>query len=416
MSDTLLLYLPVPLHRKNGVLYLEDQACNGLRLWARHFDNLLIVQPLRAGPPPPNWVPVDAIGPALERIEFVTLPSAWRPLPFLTALPAARRRIREAIGRADLLGFAIGGLFGDWGSVAAWTAHGMGKPFYIWTDRVESEVLRRTAPSMPFRRRWRAKLETGPMAVMERALIRRAALGLFHGRATFDAYAPYCRNPHLVHDIHLSRTDHIAPDAARAKPAAAAEGPLRIVYVGRADAMKGAHDWLDVLDALAAQGVDFRARWLGDGPELEAMRARVAGGRLAGLVDLPGFVGARAEVLAALRDAHLMMFCHKTPESPRCLIEALASACPIVGYECAFSADLIARHGGGKLVARDDVAALSRKVADLTRDRAALGALITHAARDGAGFDDDTVFAHRAEIIRAHLPRARPSPDQKRTA
>ena len=39
------------------------------------------------------------------------------------------------------------------------------------------------------------------MAMLERAVIRRATLGLFHGRETYDAYAPHCRAPHVVHDI-----------------------------------------------------------------------------------------------------------------------------------------------------------------------------------------------------------------------
>ena len=407
MSDTILLYLPVAQHRKDGVFYLEDQACNGLRLWAEHFGQVVVLQPLSPAPPPPNWVPLDRIGSALERIEFLTLPECWRPLAFLRALPGALPVIRGAIGRADRLGFAIGGLVGDWGSVAAWSAHRMGKPYYIWTDRVESEVIRRTAPRQPWRRRLRAHLEHRPMAWAERALIRRAALGLFHGRATYEAYAPYCRNPHLVHDIHLARADHIPQAEFAAKQNAAGQGPLQIVYVGRADAMKGAHDWLDVLEALAGQGVAFRARWLGDGPDLAAMRARVDGGALAGLVELPGHVKGRAEVLEALRAAHVMMFCHKTPESPRCLIEALASACPIVGYGCAFSRDLIDAHGGGALVARDDVAALTGQVAALAADRAALGDLIARARQDGAAFHDEAVFAHRAELIRTHLPLAR---------
>ena len=408
-GDTLLLYLPVPLHRRDGALCLEDQACNGLRLWARHFDRLLVLQPLSDDPAPPAWVPLDRIGPALEQIEFVTLPVAWRPDRFLRALPATLPRIRDAIARADLIGFAIGGLFGDWGAVGAWTAHRMRKPFYIWTDRVESEVTRRAAHGQPWRRRLRARLEYRPMAWQERALIRRAALGLFHGRETFETYAPYCRNPQLVHDIHLSRADHISPERLPQKIAAAGDSALRIVYAGRADAMKGAMEWLDALESLAARGIRFHARWLGDGPLLGAMRARVAAGPLAGCVDLPGFVSDRQALLEALRAADLLLFCHMTPESPRILIEALASGCPIVGHDSAFPADLIASHGGGWLTPIGDRQALADALARLAGDRPRLQGLIEAAARVGAEFDDETVFAHRARLIRTHLPRARPA-------
>lgn len=413
MSDatgTLLIYVPVTLHRRDGVLCLEDQACNGLRLWARHFDRLIVLIPESPQPAPAVWVPLDSVGAeVLARIEFVILPEVWRPDRFLRALPRELPRIRDAIARADLLGFAIGGLFGDWGSVGAWCAHRMGKPFYIWTDRVESEVVRRTAASQPLRRRIKLAVEVPLMAWVERALIRRAALGLFHGRETYDHYAPHCRNPHMVHDIHIRRADHIAPDALADKMMQAAAGPLRLVYAGRSTAMKGSADWLDTLDALAARGVDFRATWLGDGPDLEQMRARVAAGPLAGRVDLPGFVSDRARLLAALREAHGLLFCHQTPESPRILIEALISGCPILGYDSAFPADLIAGNGGGMLVPRGDSAGLAAVLAGLDADRGRLADLIGRAARDGAGHDDETVFAHRAELILRHLPRARPA-------
>ena len=408
MGETLLLYLPVPLHRRDGVLCLEDQACNGLRLWAKHFDRLIIVQPLSDEQAPPAWVPLDRLGPARDRIEFVPLPIAWRPDRFLRALPSTLPRIRDAISRADLIGFAIGGLFGDWGAVGAWSAHRSGKPFYIWTDRVESEVMRRSAQAQPWRRRLRAALEYRPMAWQERALIRRAALGLFHGRETYDAYAPFCRNPQLVHDIHLKKSDHIPDKRLREKIAGATAGALQIIYAGRAATMKGAMEWLDTLENLAARDVPFHARWLGDGPLLDAMRARVTAGPLSGRVDLPGFVTDRQALLEELRAADLLLFCHMTPESPRILIEALASGCPIIGHDSAFPADLIAAHGGGWLTPIGDQHALADAVAGLAVNRTRLQSLIEQAAQTGSEYDDETVFAHRAALIRAALPRARP--------
>lgn len=405
---TLLIYISVPFYRSGDVFLLEDQACNGLRLWAENFERLIVVVPVAEGVPPTSWVPVgEAIGAAAERIEFVTLPEAYRPDRFLRALPDAVPRLREAIRRADYLGFAIGGLFGDWGSVGAYLAYRMGLPFYVWTDRVESEVVRVASRSGPWKRRVQAALTHRPMAWLERYLIRRADLGMFHGRETFETYAPWSRNPQVVHDIHISKADHIAPETLAAKIAALREGPLRICYMGRADRMKGPHDWLDVLEGLERAGVAFEATWLGEGTELEVMRARVATGPLNGRVSLPGFMRDRAAVVETLRAAHLMLFCHKTPESPRCLIEALTSGTPIVGYDSAFPRDLVAGAGGGRLVPRDDVAALTRAVTALAADRGALAGLVQAAAEDGAQFDDVSVFRHRAEIIRAHLPRAR---------
>ncbi|MGB5557201.1 MAG: glycosyltransferase, partial [Paracoccaceae bacterium] len=289
------------------------------------------------------------------------------------------------------------------GSVSCYEAYRAGRPYAVWTDRVESEVVRRTADTGPWRQRLKARLTHRPMAWLERHLIRRAALGLFHGKETFDTYAPFCRQPVVVHDIHINKSEHIPDTALQAKIAAAGAGPLKIGYVGRADAMKGPMDWVAVLEALAAAGVDFEAFWMGDGPFTEKMQSRIDTGGLADRVKLLGFVRDRAEVLRRFRAAQVFLFCHKTPESPRCLIEALISGTPIVGYDGSFASDLISGHQGGRLVSLDDVAGLKAALAELAGDRAALAALIAGAAKDGAPFDDESVFRHRSEVIRQYL-------------
>ena len=240
-----------------------------------------------------------------------------------------------------------------------------------------------------------------PMAWLERVVIRRAALGLFHGRDTFEAYAPYAKKAELVHNIHIKRTDHISPSRMAAKVASAASGPVNIVYTGRAVPMKGPADWIEVLVALAERQIPFQARWLGDGSELAWMRQRVAEAGLQDRVILRGFVSDRAQVLQALQEAHVFLFAHQTPESPRCLIESLISGTPIVGYDSPYARDLIAGHGGGKLVPRGDIGGLVEFVSGLAESRASLAGLMHAALRDGQPFDDEAVFRHRSDLIKA---------------
>ena len=241
------------------------------------------------------------------------------------------------------------------------------------------------------------------MAILERWVINRASLGLFHGRETYDAYAPFCRQPELVHDLHVSKADHIDPDDLVRKQEDVLGNRLRIVYAGRADAMKGPLDWVETLAIANENGVDFHATWLGDGPLLTDMRTAVEKAGLKDKVDLPGFVSDRRTVLRSLRQAHIMMFCHKTPESPRCLMEALLSGTPLLGYKGAFAADLISGHGGGQLVDMNDVAALADSLIGLDKNRTRLADLMKRAVRDSALFYDEAVFAHRAGLIRKYL-------------
>ncbi len=411
-GDSLLIYIPVPLLRRDGRPVLEEQACNGLRLWAENFAHVTVMLPSDDSPPPPNWVSLDAVGPNLGRVTLTTLPTAYRPDRFLRSLPKARRRIAAEIGRADYLSFAIGGLFGDWGAVASFEARRLGRPYAVWTDRVESEVVRQGRNQGSFRERLRSYLTYAPMARLEQAVIRRAAIGLFHGRETFEAYAPYCTAAHLVHDIHISHSDHIPAAELAAKVAGAGTGPLRICYAGRADAMKGALDWVEILRLLAARSVEFTAVWLGEGTERAEMRRRLAEAGLADRVELPGLV-TRDQVRTTMRTAQVFLFCHKTPESPRCLIEALISGCPIVGYDGAFARDLIAGHGGGLLTPLNDIPALTDALAGLASDRADLARRMAAAARDGAPFDERSVFHHRGALIKSmKLPRPDGAPGE----
>ncbi|WP_397544118.1 glycosyltransferase [Roseovarius salis] len=403
-DGALLIYAPVPLYRHEGRLFVEDQAAIGLHRWLDNFGRMTAMMPLNEAPPPAGWSPVSVLDDVADRLTLHPLPMAYRPDRFLRALPRARRDIRALIEQHAYLSFAIGGLFGDWGAVSCLMAHRMGRPFAVWTDRVESEVTRLAASEGRLRHRLRDRLTYRPMAMLERAVIRRATLGLFHGRETFDTYAPFSREPHVVHGILVDRADHIPHRALEDKIADAADGPLRIVYAGRAEPMKGPMDWLAVLEALREKGVAFSAAWLGDGAERPAMQARVAQAGLADSVALPGFLSDRQEVLEALREAHVFLFCHRTPESPRNLIEALFSGCPIVGYDGAYARDLIGPNGGGHLVPVGATTTLAGHVACLDSARDRLAGLIRAAHADGERFDAESIYRHRSELIKTYLP------------
>ncbi len=401
---TLLIYAPVPLYREGETLFVEEQASNGIRLWASNFERLIVMMPLSGARPRGSWIPVERAQFDASRIRLVELPGAYRPDVFIRELPRTIRIIRKLILEADYLSFAIGGLFGDWGAVSAIVAHRMDRPYAIWTDRVESEVVRRTARQGSLKSRLRAAMTHKPMAWLEHFVIRRAALGLFHGRETFDAYAPFSRNPHVVHDIHVRRSDHLDADCVARKIASCRDGPLKIAYAGRADAMKAPLDWVAALEGLSRDGIDFRAVWLGDGELHRALVNRIELSGLGDRVKTPGHVSDREAVLNEMRDAHLFLFCHTTPESPRCLIEALVSACPLLGYGSTFAQDLISSNHGGILVPIGDIDGLVANLASLARDRNLLGRLIARAAADGEPFDDVSVFRHRSELIKKHLP------------
>src|SRR5689334_14863188 len=109
-------------------MYLDSQACNGLRLWLNHFPYITLACPtLYARQAPPQTGPMSAIN-GIERVIFVALPIAYTPARFLVRLPQVIRKLQREIHGANYLHFAIGGLWGDWGSVASLVASRAGLP------------------------------------------------------------------------------------------------------------------------------------------------------------------------------------------------------------------------------------------------------------------------------------------------
>ncbi|MFT3928831.1 MAG: glycosyltransferase [Spongiibacteraceae bacterium] len=410
-KNTLLLVLPA-LQAKaiNGARFYEKQAANGISRWAENFDAVTVACPALAYEDRGTAIEYTALADIehIERIQFIELPHSWGLFKFLTLYKSTQQILSDLISRHQFLSFSIGGLIGDWGSVACMQAHRMRRKYSVWTDRVEHKVVKgsyRDRRGIGRLTRWaRAHIEAPLMAALEKAVIKRSALGLFHGADCFEAYSPYSKRPFLVHDIHLKKCDQASDQSIDKKCDVVLSGGLiEIVYAGRIAAMKGPLEWIEALHTVYKAGIKFRATWLGDGPLMSEAKAKVAELKLNDSIHFAGMLTNRDELLARLRAAHVFVFCHKTPESPRSLIEALMAATPIVGYQSHYAADLL---GNGdlsrQLLVGHNAQQLGEKLCEIISDRPALIDLIRASAQIGKQFSDDAVFKHRSELIKEY--------------
>jgi len=397
-----MLVLPLAVYRTPTGRHIERQACNGLRLWLENFDQVEFFGPeFVVNQPPPASLPVEQIVHA-ERLSIYPLPGTYNPITFARRLPAAARVLRRHIRTADYLHFGIAGVWGDWGSVAAQIAQHEKRPYAVWTDQVASRVADFTARGKRGINRLYWNITAALTGPYERNVIRGAALGLFHGADCYAAFAPISPAPRLVHDIHVPRAAAITP-AELDRKLAELRPELQIVYAGRAHPQKGIRDWIETLTRLAEQGVNYHATWFGEGHMLDDARAAVATAGLESRIQFPGNVEEHAVLLRHLKKADLFLFCHKIPESPRCLVEALICGTPIVGYRWPFAEELISENRGGILTPTDDTASLAGQLAELTIERRA--DLIRRAAQDGSHFNDEAVFRHRSELMKELLSK-----------
>ena len=338
--------------------------------------------------------------------RFLGLRHAWRNGGW-SGYRAARTRVHTLLGgliaRSRHLQFVPSLWLSDWGSLAGGIARAGGRAHCVHVDRVQEKMVLDEAAGGSAPARLRAAAYARLLARQRHELIRGADLTLAHGADCLEAYEGIARRIELVHNVHTTTGDLVGDAAFERKLAGAsdASAPLEVLYAGRADPDKGPVEWVEALAAARDAGADLRATWLGDGSQLGAMRARAAGLNLADRVTLPGQAD-RAATLAAMREAHLFVFCHKVPESPRCLIESLVSGTPLLGYPSRYSEQLATGHGAaaGDHAIEATPASLGAALAALAADRPRLAALGRAARSAGTHFSDEAVFAHRAGLIR----------------
>lgn len=400
MLDSLLLILPLPAYQVGNRIYIDDQACYGLDLWLENFSNVVLACPTQTCDQPPNATkPIDSISSA-DRLAFEGLPYAYTPVAFLACLSKTAGRLAKLIDGSKYLHFAIGGFWGDWGAVSAIVASNKRRPFAVWTDRVESGVMAFQSSTMSGPRKYYYALNARLASVLERIVIRRSSVGLFNGMDCYRAYAPFCKNPRLVANFNYAKGTHITDSELVARLAGLGDRNVKLVYVGRAHKDKGIFDWID---ALSTTEGNYSATWFGDGPELEQARAIVDARQLGGKIRFAG-TAPHGQILKELKQYDAFIFCHKTQESPRCLIEALACGLPILGYESDYAKELISQNSGGVLSPIHDVGALSVSLQHVLANRDRLMDLSRAAALDGKRFNSEATFRHRSDLIKRIPP------------
>ena len=145
-------------------------------------------------------------------------------------------------------------------------------------------------------------------------------------------------------------------------------GPFRVIAIGRLDPPKRFDRALRVVAALRAQ-VTRRVQLTiaGMGPQRAALEAMVAE---LGLGDVVTFAGALTDVRPVLRDADCLLLTSDHEGTPNVILEAMASALPVVATAVGGIGALVDPHRTGFLCAPDDEVGLCSALVALANDPA----------------------------------------------
>ena len=410
MSDVergkLLLVIPSVVRTVNGSYEVEADFSNNLRLYLANFSHVTFACPVFSESDASGVIlrslPIDKI-PNADRLSFIPLPYAYREDRYLRYYLATRSLLASQIAKAHYLIFSPHAKY-DWSTLAARLAIKQKRKYDMESDHDHASAARFHLATMP------TGLNKLRKTIWARSFIKcaercfsQSSLALLQGQDVFDAYKNIAPNPYKVLNVQISSEDQVTPPQLEAKlDRIERKRPLSISYAGQAIPRKGPLDWIRAIHGISEMGVEFQATWFGDGISLSQMKSEARNLGIEDKINFPGSVG-RNEIMAALKQTDIFLFCHKTGESPRCLGEALAAGSVLVGYGTEYPRELVAKCGGGEFADMDNCRGLVEIVVSLDENRQKLAQLTTAAAASGRLLDRDVAMQKRIDLIKTYL-------------
>jgi glycosyltransferase involved in cell wall biosynthesis len=159
-----------------------------------------------------------------------------------------------------------------------------------------------------------------------------------------------------------------------AEPPAHSAGPVRIVSIGRLVEFKGFTHLISACAELKRRGLEFTCDIVGDGPLRETLQAQIVAGDLGSVVTLTGALPQQA-VFEKLRSCDIFALASTFDRAgasdvfPTVILEAMASARPVVSTAIAGIPEAIVHGLTGLVVPSGDADALANALERLIRDQ-----------------------------------------------
>jgi glycosyltransferase involved in cell wall biosynthesis len=198
----------------------------------------------------------------------------------------------------------------------------------------------------------------------------------------------------------------VEPERYAAPPADATDR-LRLLFVGRLTAIKGLRVLIDALERARAVNPAIDLTLIGDGEDRALVEAQAA--RLGGVTCL-GF-RSQSEVAAALAGHDAFVLPSFAEGVPVVLMEAMASARPVIATRVGGVAELVADGRSGLLVAPGDAQALADAILRLAADPALRAAMGTEGRATVRAEFDVTTEARRILALFLRQGGSDPRPD-----
>jgi colanic acid/amylovoran biosynthesis glycosyltransferase len=334
-----------------------------------------------------------------DNLDYVPTPRAKCAFA-ARAFPTDEQTLRAELGAAGVVYVPLVPWF-----VAVHTlAHALHIPVVYITDftfEIRKEIV--CAQTRNPILRWRRLLYVTRLEKKYRRMLREAAGIQLQDVPAYNAYGALNRaalgffNTHMRRDM-LATTAQLNARAERLRAGA----PLRLVYSGRWNAIKGVDDLPRVARRLRERNVPFELDIFGGGVLEDNLRRALADARLNN-VRLRGELPFAELMRVAANEHDLFVCCHKQGDPSTTFNEMLGAGIPLIGYAYDGLRGALSQVNAGWLTPRNDVDALAARIAELERNRESIIAAGCAAAEFTRVKTFDDMMQARTAHLRAVL-------------
>lgn len=265
-----------------------------------------------------------------------------------------------------------------------------------YTLKTRQQIAAVENQNNPLRRLWRSRWEKAQETKQQNAI--KIADGLqCNGTPTYEVYRNLNPNTILFFDTRITEDMLATFDDIEKRTRDRDENtPLRLVFSGRLNRMKGADQLLDVAQELKQLGVQFEMFISGAGELEKSMHHRIATDGLGDCVKMMGVPDFKTVFFPFVKDnIDLFVCCHPQGDPSCTYIETMSCGVPIVGYANEAFVGIVEQSKSGWLVEMNRPDLLAKKVAELSRNRDEIKAMSFNSLKFAREHTFDKTFKAR---------------------
>ncbi|WDI30982.1 glycosyltransferase [Hyphococcus flavus] len=239
--------------------------------------------------------------------------------------------------------------------------------------------------------------------------VRHADLSFLKGRSLISRYGVYSNNVHDIADTSYSLHDVIDSTLVERRTASMkGDRPLRLVYCGRLEPIKGVEAGIRIVAKAREAGANVTFDIIGQGSQRQRLEEVTAELGASEAIRFLGAIAYGPELIRSLAEYDALLFTPTAEETPRMIFDGYAAGLPLIGFDIPYCVERAETDAAAVLMPFSHINKSAAVLANLDKNRHELAVAAQKALKAGRANAVDVWYKRRAELTLETLHKSRP--------